>query len=169
MTDRKPAPTQGKGERSFDCMHYSDCLDLAAGEDWKGFHCEVCTSNGEASLMNDKITDNAKICKECNAKPVIAPHSDYCASCMAKRSNEARAHGKPHKKLTRRKACIDKPQQTKPRREPNAALTIDFGKYDHVLTEIRELAEEEMRPVDLQVVYILKNYLEGNRQHEKVH
>ena len=37
---------------------------------------------------------------------------------------------------------------------------IDFGKYGNILDRIEELADEEVRPVDLQVIYILKKGLE---------
>ena len=38
-------------------------------------------------------------------------------------------------------------------------LTIQFDKYASLLTEIEKMAEEEVRPPDLQVIYILKSYL----------
>ena len=44
---------------------------------------------------------------------------------------------------------------------PNTALTIDFGKHSSILTEVEKLADEEMRPVDLQVIYMLKQALTG--------
>jgi hypothetical protein len=39
---------------------------------------------------------------------------------------------------------------------PNTILTIDFGKYSPVLRAVEKLAEEEMRPVEFQVIYMLK-------------
>lgn len=168
MPDRKPSPRQGKGERVFDCTHYSDCLDLAAREDWKSFHCEDCKDSEETTLMSEASTETVKICKECNEKPVISPHSDYCASCMARRSNKARAYGKPHKPRKPGKATRKQHESTKALREPNTAVTVDFGKYASVLQEVQDLAEKEMRPVDLQVIYMLKRCLEDKQHLVKV-
>jgi len=42
-----------------------------------------------------------------------------------------------------------------------AALTVNFGKYGSVLERVGELAEEEMRPVDMQVIYMLRRALDA--------
>ena len=42
-----------------------------------------------------------------------------------------------------------------------ATLMIHFGKHEPILREIEKQAEAEMRPLDLQVIYILKKHLEG--------
>ncbi len=38
-------------------------------------------------------------------------------------------------------------------------LIIEFGRHTPVLREIEQLAENELRPIDLQVIYMLKNQL----------
>lgn len=35
-------PTAGKGERRIQCSFHRECLDLAAAENWRFFHCEGC-------------------------------------------------------------------------------------------------------------------------------
>jgi len=46
----------------------------------------------------------------------------------------------------------------------NEALTINFGKYGSILKKVENIAEEEMRPVDLQVIYMLKSYLNNEKE-----
>ena len=45
-------------------------------------------------------------------------------------------------------------------------IQIDFEKHTSVLDEIKDLAEEEMRPLEWQIIYMLKNHLnkEGTLQ-----
>ncbi len=52
------------------------------------------------------------------------------------------------------------PENSQQRR--NMALTIDFGRYVSILKELEQLAEEEVRSVDSQVIYILKKYFDGH-------
>jgi hypothetical protein len=49
----------------------------------------------------------------------------------------------------------------KPSQSPNTALTIEFKKHPSILREVEKLAEEEVRPLELQVIYILKQYLKN--------
>ncbi len=46
--------------------------------------CVMC-EQGEKIIM-----ESIKLCKDCGLKPPISKHSPYCASCMARRANEAK-------------------------------------------------------------------------------
>jgi hypothetical protein len=54
---------------------------------------------------------------------------------------------------------IPKAERASPRGD--LELIISFGKYETILKEVESLAEKEMRPIDLQVIYMLKNALRG--------
>ncbi len=43
----------------------------------------------------------------------------------------------------------------------DTVLIIEFGKHGSILKTIKEMAEEELRPVDMQVIYMLKKQLVG--------
>lgn len=157
-------PKRGKGERKLDCDSYKACLDLAAKEDWKTFNCESCSffkhEMKEESTTPEK-EESMRICEECGKNPTIQPSSPLCASCIGKKAwknkkakNEG--SGEPKKKKIKYK---DEPQ--KPQKGLDTALTIEFGKHVSILREVEKLAEEEVRPVDLQVIYILKKYLKN--------
>ncbi len=121
----------------------------------------------QAKSGNEASEGKARLCKDCGEKPTISPRSPYCSSCMQKRATEARAL---------KKAAPEKdkgPQARKKRGEPGEraspkakevpkaeinAVRVDFGGHPEVLTAIQKLAEEEMRPLDLQIIYILKSY-----------
>ena len=163
---RVPSPKIIK--RKFDCSFYNECLDRAAKEDWDSFACNDCpVFLGEAQVKQDKapMTDNsqAENNEQCACgKKTISPGSKLCASCMAIKSNEARRVKKKslgQMKAEKKDYCKCKSGELL--KSDPTALTIQFGKHEPILKAIEKQAEEEMRPLDLQVIYILKKHLEG--------
>jgi len=167
----KIKPLKGKGKRFVNCIHYESCLDFAAIQNWKAFNCEQCgfymeTLQKHLALKEEK-KENTRICKECNSNKTISPKHPLCASCMARRSNKKRPLRKKVSTSTKRKDTTQgkgRHKAVKVQQRGNMELTIRFGKYTSLLTEIEKMAEEEVRPPDLQVIYILKTYL-SNTQH----
>jgi hypothetical protein len=53
------------------------------------------------------------------------------------------------------------PSDPIPPDRPGGTLTINFGKYGHILKAVSKLAEEEMRPIDMHVIFILNQHLSG--------
>jgi hypothetical protein len=179
---KRMRPTKGKGERFLDCDYYDDCLSRAALENWPSLNCENCDlfktlfHRGKSNLSEEgKESKNPRMCKECGIRPTIQPTSPYCASCLALKGKEARArkkeasHGalKPEKEKQGVQAALKSekgPTRTIQEEEiidsgANMEIVLSFDKYGHLLKEIERLAEEEVRPVELQVIYMLKRYL----------
>jgi len=155
-------PSRGKGQRNEQCKFYDICLNLAAKENWKTFYCEKCPIyDGNKDMVNGEKTENTRICDECNEKKTISPKHTLCSSCLGKKawSNTKKGRKRPKKKRT----IHDKPEPKKPSPRADTSLTIQFGKYDSILRETEKLAEEEMRPVELQVIYMLKNFLDSKQ------
>jgi hypothetical protein len=153
----KVQPKKGKGERFLECPHDPSCLDFAVAQNWKAFNCESCGFYIETLQKPPAATvkqENTRICAECD-KTTISPKHPLCASCMARRSNKSR----PKKKG----GIQGKDKAEKVQQRGNLELTIRFGKYASLLTEIEKMAEEEVRPPDLQVIYILKTYLNNTK------
>ena len=150
-------PKRGKGQRNEACELYSECLDVAAKKVWKLFNCESCP-NYKPDL---KKPENTRICEGCGKKATITPKHALCASCLGKkpdRPKKAKKSDVARSNKGRAGQPIDKPEQAC--RGQNTALTVEFSeKYISILKEIEELAEEEMRPIGLQVVYMLRNQL----------
>jgi hypothetical protein len=46
----------------------------------------------------------------------------------------------------------------------NMAVVIDFSKYPAILTQVQVLAADQIRPVDAQIIYLLKSHFEGMKQ-----
>ena len=170
------SPKKGQGERFFDCHRYEACLDFAAIENWKAFNCEHCGFYASVFKKTDvenevksmpttpEKKENTRICGECKERQTISPGNPYCASCMSKKSWEARrVKKKAPVKSKKKDTTKDKAQTEKPQQNRNTALTIEFSKHVSVLREVEKLAEEEVRPVDLQVIFILKNYLNNTK------
>jgi len=175
----KPKPQRGKGDRRESCIFYNDCLDQVDKNEWRSFNCEGCPlyrpETGKAMVIKDKIK-NTRVCetKGCG-KITFNPNCPLCPSCMAKKANEKRATKKveheKNKEIIRAKKQQNGTQgQLKVEKASpggDTALTIEFGKHGPILDAIKEIAEEEVRPLDMQVIYMLKNQLryiqEGKR------
>lgn len=109
--------------------------------------------------------EEKRLCEDCGEKECFGM-SPYCASCMATRSNKSRKgktkNTKPRKgqKKGRKKAghSKDTPEESLPSGN-EAAITIRFGKHAPILRQVERLAEEEIRSIESQVIYMLKTYL----------
>lgn len=162
MNNQASKPKKGKGERLLDCPQYDSCLDFAATLNWHDFTCQHCPFFEHEAKKVTTNPENIRLCEDCGEKPPISPKHRYCASCMAIRSHKAR----PSKKKSTIKPK-DKAETQKPQQDINTALTIEFSKHVSILKEIEKLAEEEVRPVDLQIIFILKSYLKGIKEDQR--
>ena len=104
-------------------------------------------------------------------KPTLSPNCPYCPSCMSKKSRDGKG-GDENKKGTFRENFKDikrdiksplKAPETPVQSGPDNGILIDFSPYDNILEGIEKLAEEEVRPVELQIIYILKSYLKSQQ------
>ena len=176
------SPGAGKGSRNLDCDLYEDCLDQVVKKDWDGFHCEDCTYEADQASGRDAgVTGKAKaLCSDCLERPTLGS-SPYCAKCLGVRGNRAKAAKaakakdtgaeKPKKaakaknkgteKPKKAKETQDKPKGKKVLNDANTALTItiDFGKHPLIIREVERLAEDQIRPVVFQIIYMLKAHL----------
>ena len=55
----------------------------------------------------------------------------------------------------------NKPKTVMAQKTANTTVTLDFGKYVSVLKEVEKLADKKMRPLGMQVAYILQKHLEN--------
>lgn len=155
-------PTEGNGKKNIDCEKYQNCLDIAAKNDWKAFNCEQCPSfadQKQVSPIGDK-TEDTRICERCGERPTIQPNAPYCSLCL---TDMKRAKQKAAGAQKKKNEGVSKPKTEKAQKTPDTAVKIDFGKYVSVLDEIEKLADKEMRPLGMQVAYILQKYIENAR------
>ena len=174
----KAAPKKGKGERALDCPNYESCLDFAAIQNWHAFSCESCgcyVDSLKKPSPSPEKKENTRICEKCGNNPTIQPNSPLCASCIGKQAwkgGKAKKKGPSNKKapgsLKRKETTQGKGKHKAEKVQQRGNMEIVFkGKYNKLLEEVEKLAEEEIRTVDEQIVYILKNYL-SNTQHPGV-
>ena len=151
-------PLKGKGHRELNCELYETCLDFAARENWKAFNCEGCQKDKHANTEIDKQAD-IKFCA-CG-RVTIHPNSKLCASCMSRLSHKNRKASQKPVNRAKTKTEGHKPQKsTKPaQRQADGACTVNFGEYASVLSEIENLAKEEVRPLNYQIIHMLKEQL----------
>jgi len=160
---------KGQGTRHLDCDRYEACLDYAAKKDWAGFHCGDCTYEADQARARDAgvtgVTEKVKaLCSDCKDRETLGG-SSLCASCLGIRGNRAKA-AKAAKAVEAKNKGSVKPKKAKKAQgklkvkkvlnDANAALTVDFGKHVSILREVENLADREIRPVECQVIYMLK-------------
>lgn len=186
-------PRQGNGYRNESCPNYSECLAIAAKKEWGNFTCIHCKNTRICEECNEKITinpsnrycasclgkkanadrqevQNTRICEVCKERTTIRANNSYCASCLSKipAKNKPR---KSEKMAGERKIKSFKtngkghPEISSPRGD--FEVTICFEKYESIFQEVKRLADEEMRPFDLQVLYILKKHLNSIKESQK--
>ena len=160
---RQFAPVQGSRRFLF-----PECGDCSQGKIIAKEYQDMLSGEKEKSIMpdqtksgNEASEDGARLCKDCGEKPTMSPRSPYCSSCMQKRAIKARMENQKASKRTKKEGATVRAIahfQGTPK-AGTAAIRIDFGKNREVLGAIVRLAEEEMRPLEVQIIYILKSYL----------
>jgi uncharacterized protein YlaI len=181
----KSKPERGQGHRALNCAHYDNCLNKAAKANWKTWRCSHACPFYDGQQKDTKPTKpkptNTRICDDCKEKITISPNSSLCPSCMAKRSNaKAKAKKEPEPPKPGDESTGKRPPESsnfRRSRSPeaptpfsakspvgsNGTLLIEFGRHGHegILRKVEKLAEDELRSVDLQVVYMLREQLKS--------
>mgnify|MGYP006957767884 CR=1 FL=1 len=101
-----------------------------------------------------------RVCEACGLKPTISDSCPYCPSCMNKKSREGK---KAPVRAQRKETNEAKAPAEKTPTVENTAVNIDFDKHPHVLKQVSDLADREIRPLDLQIIYILKCHFENSK------
>lgn len=120
----------------------------------------IRSNERDADMARDQLKPGAdikKICKKCNERETMSERSPYCAKCLG---DMARAKKEPKQPLERKDSEVTKQESSLPGKAAPGAITevtIDFKGYPDLLDSIRTLATEEVRPVDLQIIYLLKS------------
>ena len=65
----------------------------------------------------------------------------------------------PKKKPNAESTTHSEEKPGKPVIEQNTAITIEFGEHATILREVEKLSAQELRPVDMQIIYMLKKQL----------
>ena len=161
---------KGEGSRKLDCDLYDACLDLAAKKNWDGFHCDACNHKPDQASASGTdvpgVTGKVKVlCSDCRERETLG-HGSLCAHCLGVRGNRAKAakaaragKDKGSEQPKKAKKTQSKPKGKKVLNDANTALTIEFGKHASILREVESLADKEIRPVECQVIYMLKTQL----------
>lgn len=108
-----------------------------------------------------------KICITCGLKPTISDSCPYCPSCMRKKSIESRKGKTAPVRAQRGRPKKDTNHHEKTPTIENMTVSIDFDKHPHVLKQVSDLADQEIRPLDLQIIYLLKRHFETDKAFPK--
>lgn len=136
--------------------------------------------------------DEKKPCTRCGKNSVINKYAKYCSPCLNVFRWEKKAAEAPESKKTgtdkatplklkktanqpaakepqgpaKKNAAPSMPGPGKAPKSDDTAVMVQFGKYISVYKEVEKLADQEMRPVGLQVAYMLKKQLETHANKE---
>ncbi|MDQ5988001.1 MAG: hypothetical protein CSYNP_03754 [Syntrophus sp. SKADARSKE-3] len=116
----------------------------------------------EAIMGGEKpaIEKEARLCSACKEKPTISDSSPYCASCMAKRGSEKRRQNAVAlpKKTRTKKMKKDTCHVEKSLHKENMTVVIDFSAYPSILKQVQDVADDQIRPLESQIIFILKSH-----------
>jgi len=156
-------------------IRFPHCLDCTQGETNQsmqksgGFMADNLKGKDEKREKPDYWGSNSRLC-DCGKK-TLSPNCPYCPSCMSKKSR-ANKGGKEKKEDSLKENSMDiksdfktplKAPKTPPQINSSNGILVDFSHYDYVLKGIERLAKEEVRPVELQIIYILKSFLKSDQ------
>jgi CDGSH-type Zn-finger protein len=150
--------------------------DMARGGDPAG----GAASGKESGELKGELRGEreVRLCK-CG-KSTLSPSCPFCASCMAKKGNEAiqrkrASTGSPprvvrhrSKKKSKRgteptaekEACSSSSKMPEKAEDLDSVIAINFGEHSSILEAVKGMAKEELRPVELQIIYLLRRGLE---------
>lgn len=137
--------------KSFALTPFPGCDKCVQGE-------KIMQLEKEGSSINNEQEKIENLCKECGEKPRLG-NSPFCASCLGVRGNRAKAAKAKNKGAERPKKVKEtqnKPKGNRVLNDANAALTLEFGQHASILKEVKRLADEQIRPVEYQIMYMLK-------------
>ena len=114
-------------------------------------------------VSTETLIPARRMCITCEEKPTISDSCPYCPSCMRKKSMESRKGKTAPVQARKRKTREDKAPAEKTPTIENMAVNIDFGRFPLILKQLQGLADQEIRPLELQMIYILKCHFENSK------
>ncbi len=141
---------------------------------WKCISCGHIEEDRKIVKEKAGGGENKRMCGDCGGRPTTHPNVPYCGHCLAKRSTAARQKRAaekaaqkgnplpPKKPLNEEKDIpAGKPlgESKAPEQRGMNAVSIDFQGFPEILAGVKELAAREIRPIDLQIIYILKCHM----------
>ena len=111
--------------------------------------------------MSEKI-ENTRICEtEACENKTISPKHPFCASCLARKSNAARTSNKARKAKLKAPAKSNTKGKGMPEKSshvPISSFEIHFDHYKTLFDQINDLATEQIRTPEQQILYLLKTH-----------
>lgn len=146
-------------------LHYDMCEKCEQGiNNMKGNSANTTTSDVKTS--EESVI---RICKQCGEEPTISPKNPYGPRCLSRRSHK-KTRSKTLKTSIHKMTKSIRPSKivghTRKKRQTGSAnkfIEIDFSEHRDIFDQITLLSESEIRPLNCQVIYMLKEYL--SKQH----
>ena len=82
---------------------------------------------------------------------------------MNKKSREGKKGKNAPVRAQRKETREDKVRPEKAPPGESMMVEIDFGRFPLILEQLQNLADEEVRPLDLQMIYIMKCHFENSK------
>jgi hypothetical protein len=164
---RQDIATEERDSFGDPLLSYMDCLDCEQGRKNRKSMAEGLKMVKTAEKEGEQ---NTRICEECGKEKTITKAHRLGARCMAQRTNAKRgsapAQSRPTDATGRSQdekrgpgPTLHPPGGEKIDPEAKTRVEIDFAKHPDLLSHIEKLSEEEVRPRDHQILYMLKRYI----------
>lgn len=149
----EPGVEMSEGRKCFFCGKFT--------EEEKKKESPKIAGEEKVNMVDQNKTGGEKprLCKDCGEKPTISAKCPYCASCMRKRSIVARERKKEESGRDQTGLIKTPPGPKEAPKSEMAVVQVDFGGYPQILEGLKKMAKEEIRPVELQILYLVKSYL----------
>lgn len=157
----------GERDAGDKLINYGDCLDCEQGRKNRDSMAEGLKMKETAKRDGEQ---NTRICEECGKEKTMTKSHKIGARCMALRlkakkgiapaqNGAADKPGRPQEDKSGPGAAPRQPGGEKIDPGAKMRVEIDFTKHPDLLSRIEGLSEEEVRPREHQILYMLKRYL----------
>lgn len=121
--------------------------------------CEGCAQGEKIMQQLKAMNENTQICEtEACENKTITPKHRFCASCLARKSNEARKATNAKVKALAKSNSKGKGKAEKLSHVPISSFEIHFDHYKTLFDQIQDLATEQIRTPEQQILYLLKTH-----------
>jgi len=102
----------------------------------------------------------SRICELCQERKTLSPHVRFCPRCLGKKGARARMANLAHQASSREKPEEDPPAHEKTPKNRNVKVLVDFSRREDLLKRVTELADDEFRPLELQILSLVKRHFD---------
>lgn len=107
---------------------------------------------------SERTEISERLCELCGERKTAFPHVRFCPRCLGKKGAKARIANLAPKAAALKNAGEAPPAPEKAPQNRNTKVMVDFSRHEELLKRVEEMAEEELRPLELQILSLVKRH-----------